>query len=313
MRLAIVMNSQAGSLLQREPAEVIDQVTKAFTAAGHQVDCICVPSAAVGAAMEKAASSGADILVVGGGDGTIKTGAEIALRHGIAFGLLPLGTMNLLARDLCIPLELEGAMAALAQGVVRPIDVAYINDTPFLNNAVIGLYARMVHEREKLRQRRGWRKWPAMGWALVKTIASNPRLTVTLALADGTTKRVDTHMVAIANNAYEEGYGPVPHRERLDDGRLSLYIGKHRTRWGLVQLFLRALLSKWKNDPELEVHHVTAATVHSRHRHLRVAIDGELERRRTPLRFRIEPGQLRVWHPVGAETVREGAASQRAG
>jgi len=302
MRLAIVMNSQAGSLLQREPAEVIAQVTRAFTAAGHHVDCVCVPGADVTAAMEKAACSGADMLVVGGGDGTIKTGAEIALRHGIAFGLLPLGTMNLLARDLGIPLELDAAMAVLAQGPVKPIDVAYLNDSPFLNNAVIGLYARMVHEREKLRRQHGWRKWPAMGLALVKTIASNPRLTVTLSLADGTTRRVETHMVAIANNAYEEGYGPVPHRERLDDGRLSIYIGKHRTRWGLVQLFLRALLSKWKNDPELEVHHVTAATVHSRHRHLRLAIDGELERRRTPLRFRIEPGQLRVWHPTAAQT-----------
>lgn len=312
MRLAIVLNSSAGTLLNLDQQQVMADIRAAFTQAGHVVECVCVPGKDVEATIDKAARSDADVLVVGGGDGTIKTGAKAALAHGKAFGVLPLGTMNLLARDLGLPLELAPAIEALADAELAPMDVAYINGEPFLNNAVIGLYARMVHERENMRRRRGWRKWPAMAWALVKTIADNQRLTVTLSLDGGRVERFDTPMLAVANNAYVEGYGPVPHRERLDAGHLSLYVGRHQTRWQLVLLFLRALRSRWGNDPDLIVHHVHSATVHASGRHLRVAVDGELERRGTPLRFTIDPKRLQIWRPRAGSVV-EGASRQRAG
>lgn len=312
MRLAIVLNSSAGTLVGQDTDAIIARLRDAFTTAGHAVECVCVPGSGVSAAIAKAARSDAELLLVGGGDGTIKTGAKAALDSGKALGILPLGTMNLLARDLAIPLELEAAIDALGSGEMAAMDVAYLNDEPFLNNAVIGLYARMVHERERMRRQRGWRKWPAMGWALVKTIADNRQLAVTLTLDDGRVQHLRTPMLAVANNEYVGGYGPVPHRERLDAGHLTLYIGRHRTRWQLVRLFLRAITSTWHHDPDLIVHKVRAASVHAGGRKLRVALDGELERRATPLDFRIEPGRLRIWRPQVADRT-EAAARERTG
>ena len=100
-------------------------------------------------ALERAVQRPGDGVVVGGGDGTLATAAEIMMQADRTLGVLPLGTMNLLAKDLGLPLELEAAIAALAHGRVRRMDVAEVNSRLFLSHAVIGLYPRMVREREQ--------------------------------------------------------------------------------------------------------------------------------------------------------------------
>lgn len=296
MKISVVLNRMAGSLLGRPAEEAVAAIETAFQAAGHQIVCAAVSGEALETEIRNAAAGDADVVMVGGGDGTIATAAHILTGTGKALGVLPLGTMNLLARDLGLPLDLPAAIAALADGEIAAIDMAEVNGRPVLNNSVIGLYARMVQEREHQRGIRNISKWPAMGLAFLKTLIDYPRLEVELDL-DGGRRRVLTPILAVANNAYDRGLGPVPTRSNLSAGILAVYIGRHRSRLHFLRLFGRFVTGAWIDDPDLEVHLVKEVSVHARRRMLRVANDGEVHWTRTPLHYRIVPDGLRVLRP----------------
>lgn len=300
MRIDVVLNSSAGSLMGLPIDERLEQIRTAFEAAGHRVICAHAEGSGIRAAIEKARHGNAEAIVVGGGDGTIATAVHVLAGSDKVLGVLPLGTMNLLARDLDIPLDLAEAVAALADGEVEAIDVAEVNGLPFLNNSVIGFYARMVQERERQRGANNLRKWPAMAVAAAKTLINPPLMQVVLTLEDGV-RRVRTPVLAVANNAYDQGFGPILHRSDLSAGTLAIYVAKHRTRTRLIRLGLGFLTGLWLKDPELEVHYARECTVHSRRSSLRIANDGEIQRLTTPLNYRIRPGALRVLRPARAE------------
>jgi len=307
-RFAIVLNSSAGSLLDRTPADAVATVERAFAQQGHRVVCEAVQGADLPRAIRVARDGSAEVLVVGGGDGTIATAAHLLQGSGKVLGVLPLGTMNLLARDLDIPLDLDAAAAALARGRIDHIDCGEVNGHPFLNNSVIGLYPRMVLEREARRGAHGWRKWPAMAWAFGKVLADFPRLHVQLEMEakDGSYQALDltTPFLAIANNDYDEGFGPILHRQRLDAGVLALYAARNRRRIQVLRLVAGVVLGRWRNNPDLDLHHVTEAVVHSRRPRLRVANDGEVLTLETPLHYRIRPASLAVLRPAAESVLR---------
>src|SRR5919112_5545673 len=89
--------------------------------------------------LDRVLADGHDLVVVGGGDGTVSYAAGRVAGTGIVLGVLPLGTANDLARTLEIPNDLAGACAALADGKVVDIDLGRANGQPFLNVASAGL------------------------------------------------------------------------------------------------------------------------------------------------------------------------------
>ncbi|MFM2041522.1 MAG: hypothetical protein RLY86_98 [Pseudomonadota bacterium] len=299
MKLTVVLNRSAGSLAGRSPGEAVAEVTAAFREAGHSVDCTIVPGAEVAGALERARDGAADVVVVGGGDGTIVSAARILADSGKALAVLPLGTMNLLARDLGIPFDIAEAARALAAGRIEAIDMGEVNGHPFLNNSAIGLYPRMVREREQERNRHGLGKWPAMLLAFGRIIAHLPRLTVAIDLGDGQGPQVmETPFLAVANNRYDQGFGPILRRTSLTRGTLAVYASRHRSRWRVLRLIATLFGGDWAGDPELQVTETTALTVRSRRPILRVANDGELLLLPTPLTYRIRPGALKVLRPL---------------
>src|SRR4029079_17329759 len=103
----------------------------------------------------------AGIVVAAGGDGTVSGVAGALAGTSRVLGVLPVGTLNHFAKDLAIPLDLEGAVATIAGGRVASVDVGQVHDRVFVNNASIGVYPSIVETREELR-RAGHGKWPAM-------------------------------------------------------------------------------------------------------------------------------------------------------
>ena len=99
-----------------------------------------------------------DIVVAAGGDGTVSTVAAAAVRHDVALGVLPLGTLNHFARDAGVPLDLDRAVEALARRETTMVDVGEVNGRLFVNNASLGAYPALVWERE-IERRRGRGKW----------------------------------------------------------------------------------------------------------------------------------------------------------
>src|SRR5690606_17135358 len=115
-----------------------------FARHGHELECRTVAGSAVEAALRKAATSqGVDAVMAGGGDGTISAAAAIAYETGMPLAVLPVGTMNLFARALKVPLVLDDALEALAAGAVGAVDIATANDRPFVHQFGVGIHARL--------------------------------------------------------------------------------------------------------------------------------------------------------------------------
>jgi diacylglycerol kinase family enzyme len=206
----------------------------------------------------------ADAVGIAGGDGSLAAVAEVARERDVPFVCVPFGTRNHFARDL--GLDRNDPLAALRafDGAERRIDVGRADGRLFLNNVSLGVYARLVHRREHHRRRRAAfarvRAWAAL-------LAHRRPLGITI---DG--EAVDARIALVANNAYRIDFPTIGARERLDEGKLHLYV---------------------PGDERVGERFVVDATAG----HLEAAVDGEPDVLRTPIEFRIEPRALRVLVP----------------
>jgi diacylglycerol kinase family enzyme len=247
-------------------------------------------------AARAALAGGVPIVVAGGGDGTVNAVASLVLDSGAVFGVLPMGTLNHFARDLGIPVQLDAAIATLATGHVIRVDVGEVNGRIFLNNSSLGLYPDIVRDRQRQQRRLGRGKWTAFGWATLAALRRYPFLSVRLTLGEaGHARR--TPFVFIGNNEYQMQGFNIGERFRLDGGKLSVYVAQRPTRFGLLKLAVRALFGRLRQSREFHVFQAADMAIDTRHRRLRVAIDGEVTVMAPPLRYRIRPGVLPVIVP----------------
>jgi diacylglycerol kinase family enzyme len=248
---------------------------------------------------EDAVARRVDVIVAGGGDGTVGAVAAAVAGTGIALGVLPLGTFNHFAKDLGVPLDLEQAAALVLDGEPGKVDLGEVNGKVFVNNSSLGLYPDIVRDRERQQRRLGRGKWPALLWASLAALRRFPFLNVRLAI-DGEPRLFRTAFVFVGNNAYRmEGFA-IGERARLDGGRLSLYAAQRHGRFRLLLLSLRALAGRLRQARDFEAVLATEIVVESRHRHLHVATDGEISVMTPPLRYRIRPASLAVLRPAAA-------------
>jgi len=219
---------------------------------------------------EVARAAKADVLGIAGGDGSLAAVADVAIERGLPFVCVPYGTRNHFARDL--GLERDDPIGALAAfvGDQRRIDVGRAGDRLFLNNVSIGLYARLVHRREHHRRRREALA-RVRSWTMLLTHREAPAITL-----DGAP--VHARLVLVANNAYTLELPSIGARDRLDEGRLHLYV----VRGGVEE----------RSGESFRV------DAHSGR--LEAAVDGEPDVLETPVEFRIDPRALRVLVPPGA-------------
>src|SRR6185295_2089405 len=188
-------------------------------------------------------------------------------------GVLPFGTMNHFAKDLHIPLDLEGAIQTIVTGHVVSVDVGDVNGRIFLNNSSLGLYPTIVRERQK-QQRLGWGKWPAYVWAGYAALRRYPFLTVSVGV-DGQELGGRTPFLFVGNNQYEMKALNVGGRACLDKGELSLYMTNRTGRLGLLRLALRALVGRLAQEKDFTALCTKEIWVETKHSRLRVAVDGD--------------------------------------
>jgi diacylglycerol kinase family enzyme len=226
---------------------------------------------------ELARTARADVLGMAGGDGSLAAVAEVAIAQDVPFVCVPFGTRNHFARDL--GLDRDDPLAALAafdDGVERRVDVARAGERLFLNNVSLGIYARLVHRREHHRRRRDALARLRAILLTLRDRRRRQRFTI-----DG--KHVRARLVLVSNNDYTLDLLSLGERERLDEGKLHLYIphGFRRITW--------------------EERACTELEIGAPQPRLRVAVDGEPDELETPIRFRIEPLGLRVLVPRAPE------------
>lgn len=292
----IVLNRASGSAGNAETLS--EQVAEVFRAAGLEprID-LCEPAdlvARLREAGQRVASSPGSMLVVGGGDGTIKTAAEIAFELAVPLGVLPMGTMNLLPKDLGMPLDVLEAARAIAAGVERRIDVAHVNGRAFLHSSAIGVVPLLGAQREEFRKGRTWRQRGGALWRAVRIAFTVPRVTLRIDRPGARPEHVRTFSIAVSNNLLSDKPGEAFRRLSLDGGRLAVYISRHRGRLGLLALLFTLGTGRWTLDREMESQQLSRLRITSFRRRLAVSNDGEIERLRTPLNYSLTRGGLRV-------------------
>jgi diacylglycerol kinase family enzyme len=300
LKVAVLLNANAGTVARMGAANLEKELLSAFIEAGVSPILEFLSGAelrkAAEQALQKVKEKKLDAVVVGGGDGSIRTVASVLADTGVPLGILPLGTLNHFARDLGLPMDPRQAAAILASGAVRSVDLGTMNGEVFLNNSSIGIYPFLVLERERRRHRHHMSKWVAMLLAIPRVLRNLPLFHLRVrvgALAEA----VRSPLVFIGNNEYELALTAMGRRERLDGGELSIYVAKVDSKAGLFWMAFRAVLG-FSSAKDMRIVKAKAADIESRRHHLLVAFDGEVERLRPPLHYAIRPAALRVFTPA---------------
>jgi diacylglycerol kinase family enzyme len=292
--IAIVLNDSSGSGDGESTARRLEKI---FAEAGRESRITVATSGSeIRDHAQRALRDGCELLVAGGGDGTINTVASLLVGGDIPLGVLPLGTLNHFAKDLGIPLELEEAARVVLDGVVCRVDVGEVNGRLFLNNSSLGVYPAIVRLRERYRAS-GLGKWIAAFWAGLAVLRRSPFMAVRLIIEEQKVVR-RTPFVLVGNNEYRMEGLHAGSRDSLVRRQLAVYILDAERRTGLVRLALQVLLKGVEQVKELELIAVPEATIETRRRHLQVALDGEVVPLESPLAYRIRPESLQVCVPA---------------
>jgi diacylglycerol kinase family enzyme len=246
------------------------------------------------ARITQAIDGGAKRIVVAGGDGTIATAASLVAKTDIELAIVPAGTLNHFARDNNIPTDLGKAALVATGGVVAGADVAYANDSLFLNTSSIGAYVTFVRVRERFEKYAGYRI--ASFLALIRTWAMLRTFTVTLEV-EGEKKMYRSSMVFIGAGERELKLPILGNR--VKDGRRGLHVmivgGRKRARLFAVAL---AGIAKGTREaeklPEFEDFLVDSCRIELTRSHALIGLDGELKELATPLDYRIERDALHL-------------------
>ena len=290
METVVIVNSASGC---GHGGGAIAAIEAEFRAVGETPPVTCVNSDVIGKAIEQAIKSGARLIVIGGGDGTLSTAAAALVDTEATLGVLPMGTLNHFAKDQQIPLDLAGAVRTVVAGRMKCVDVGEVNGRVFINNSSLGIYPNIVRLRERL----GFGKWIGLIAATWLVLRRGSTLTIKMA-SDSGDRRYKTPFAFIGNNEYVvEGFH-MGARKTMQGGQLSIYTSRLTGRVGIFRLAFRSLFKYLRVDRDFDTVIARDFWIETRQHRLRVATDGEVSMQEMPLHYRSRAGALRVMVPL---------------
>ena len=203
-----------------------------------------------GGQAERAAVEGADLVIVCGGDGTVREVCAELAGTGIPVGIVPAGTGNLLARNLRLPLYIRAAIDVALTGQDRAIDLVAVSgdnldDTHFLVMAGMGFDAAIMEGvNEDIKARLGWLAYVVSGMkSLMFPVA---RVDIAVDGADFTRHRART--IVVGNVGYLQAGMPLLPDATIDDGQLDVVLLYPRSFWSWLPLAWRVIAKRPRTD-----------------------------------------------------------------
>ncbi|KQY56013.1 hypothetical protein ASD11_16170 [Aeromicrobium sp. Root495] len=203
---------------------------------------------------QQALELGVDLIIAAGGDGTVRAVCEEAARTGVAIGVIPHGTGNLLARNLGVPLNSRDALEVAFGGQDKAIDLATFRtdsdvDTTFLVMAGLGMDAMiMTGVDDNLKQKVGWAAYFVSG---VKALRF-PGMKVTITVDDEEPRTFRARTVVIGNVGFLQAGIPLLPEARIDDGRLDVVVLAPRRFFGWLAIVARVLTRQKRTNDRLD-------------------------------------------------------------
>lgn len=285
---AMIVNAKS-----RKGQDLFAQACAAMKGLPFPVDAHAVHDPAdLEAVMDRAIAGKPDLMILGGGDGTISGLVDKLVPTGIALAVLPFGTANSFARTLGVPLDIAGAVAVIAGGHFKRIDLGMIDDDYFANGAAIGIapqIARTIpHNLKRYLGRAGY-----LGWAAWEFLHFKP---FTLIVGEGETgeRRIAAVEVRISNGPYHGGT-EINDKAAVDNGVIVVQAVIGHVKRRLVKNWVTTVL-------RLDARHETTEEIVGTSLRIRtepplpISIDGELLAT-TPVTAKVAAGIIEVMVP----------------
>lgn len=259
-------------------------------------------SHAAQAAVSRATATEAIVVAVGG-DGTINAVCQAVLGTGLRMGVIPGGTFNYFARNVGIPEDPEQAIEVLLKPKLKPVQIGLINDRVFLVNASLGLYPKLLEDREAYKQRYGRSRLVALLSALATLTRAHRRFRLSFS-SENAQGNLHSVSILVNNNALQLSQVGIEGADKIEQGRLVAIFAKPHQRLALYGLLLRGLASRLGDAEHIDsfaLKQMTVSLGRGRKR-VKVATDGEIIWMHSPLVFKIAEHKLPLLVPVKPAT-----------
>ncbi|HYO78879.1 MAG TPA: diacylglycerol kinase family protein [Thermoanaerobaculia bacterium] len=292
----LFLNPRAGTFT---PADESSIRTLAYENGLRVVDI--QPDVDVRKTVREALDAGLKTFVVAGGDGSVHHVAQALVHTDGVLGVVPIGSVNHLARDLNIPIDdWRNALEIAVRGEIRQIDVGRVNGRYFLNSVMLGIYTTVSEFRERFRSMHS--RWRAYVKAARLAIRHFPHVTLVVEY-EGKVETFKTQLFVVAVNAYDLAQsGVVSPKTSFNDGRISIYTLSFMSRTQFVRAAAKYFRGKIGELSEFRSIRTTQLSVDTGKRRLRFSVDGELMEMETPLQIAAVPASLLVRAPANVES-----------
>ena len=291
MRYTVIANARAGTVLEAGADAFATRLEAAFAAHGCGADVRLVPPREIDDALSLAIEDSHAMPVLAGGDGTINGALPVLIQADRPIGILPMGTVNVLGRDLGLFGTLEQQVAALCGGEPVEMDVGRVNDRLFHSISGMGFFSLMAREREYARRRFPFSRAAAFGIAATRSILFTRPVTLDIAVG-GDHRIVEADAVLVTVNRFE---GADWRRPQLDEGVFEVHVLNAGGLYSRGKAALSVVSGHWRDSHNLTSFTgdaVTLTRLDKRRGH--ITFDGEVERKAGPLRYGLLPKALRV-------------------
>ena len=296
----IVMNAGSGRKQSDETRVALEET---LGAAGRQFDVRLVERPSQFADITRQAVHDAKaqngVVVGAGGDGTLCAVAQAVLGSGCAFAVLPSGTFNYFSRDHGVPADPAKSIALLLNARAFPVQVGFVNERMFLVNASLGLYPKLLEDRERYKRLFGRSRLIALWSAAVTLLRAHRHLHLHIE-HDGTMHEVRTSTLFVGNNRLQLEQIGMAQAPQLQRGLLSAIAPRAIGRLAQLGLTLRGAagrMSDADNVISFAFKRITVTHPSKRHRPVKVATDGEINWITMPLEFRVATEPLFLLKP----------------
>ncbi|KQS04739.1 diacylglycerol kinase [Sphingomonas sp. Leaf357] len=285
---ALIINTKS-----RTGQAQFDATCQAMQSLDFPVDARAVPDPArLEDELRDALSKKPDLVILGGGDGTISGLVDLLVGQDVILGVLPLGTANSFARTLGIPLDIPGAVEVLRTGAPRRIDLGMIDNDYFANCAAMGISPQIAqtvpHGLKKMFGRVGYLAWASYQFTRFKPF--------TLIVGEGpTAERLRVVEVRISNGPYHGGTELVD-AAAVDSGEIVVQAVVGHVKRRLVKNWAASFFRHKARHEDTRDFHGKSLRIDTEPR-LPISIDGEVLAK-TPVTAKVAAGIIRVMAPV---------------
>lgn len=237
------------------------------------------------------------ILLLSGGDGTVNAWLDLLYESKIPFALLPSGTFNLLAHDFSIPLDPDEALNLAINGKPRPISMGRINNHPFIVSASIGVHSKIIEQREESSDKFGRNRVVALISSTYAALSRLKPFKAQIKLPQETQFHKTSMVMATLSKSHIEPLG-IEHQKKLREEAMACFVLKALTWKQMLAVLFKGATGMLGHDKRILVSELDKFELSINRSRLKVCIDGELIKLKSPMKIELVPKALNFIYPA---------------